>query len=95
MRFLGAMSARNGASWLRGTKVIVRTNRGLEVGEILCNVSPGDSQNEAENGCQCQQDEGHQSGGCCGSSAGQILREMSSQDSNELAHIEADRKSVV
>ncbi len=36
MRHLAILSARGGATFARGTKVIARTSRGLEVGEVLC-----------------------------------------------------------
>ena len=36
MRHLAILSARGGATLARGTRVIARTSRGLEVGEGLC-----------------------------------------------------------
>ena len=39
MRFLGVFSAANGRSFGRGAKVVVRTDRGLEAGEILCEAN--------------------------------------------------------
>ena len=36
MRFLGVFAAADGNQYQRGAKVIVRTDRGLETGEILC-----------------------------------------------------------
>jgi cell fate regulator YaaT (PSP1 superfamily) len=36
MRHLAILSARGGATLARGTRVIARTSRGLEVGEVLC-----------------------------------------------------------
>jgi cell fate regulator YaaT (PSP1 superfamily) len=36
MRQLGVMSGRGEESYRRGTRVVVRSNRGLEVGEVLC-----------------------------------------------------------
>ena len=92
MRFLGVMSARNGSNLLRGTSVIIRTNRGLEVGEILCNASTDDSQDASDDRQQGQHNGEQQDDGGAGSSDGQILREMSNQDSNELAHIEANAR---
>jgi cell fate regulator YaaT (PSP1 superfamily) len=77
MRLLGAMSARSDAALLRGTKVIVRTSRGLEVGEVLC-AAPAEPRT----------DEGTEAQGQSATTAGQILREMSGQDANELAHIQ-------
>lgn len=35
MRFLGEFQADEGSSWTRGQEVIVRTDRGLEIGEVL------------------------------------------------------------
>jgi cell fate regulator YaaT (PSP1 superfamily) len=81
MRLLGAMSARSDAALLRGTKVIVRTGRGLEVGEVLC-AAPSEPKS----------DEATEAQGQSGSAAGQILREMSGQDANELAHIQTNSR---
>ena len=72
MRLLGVLSARNGLAYGRGTKVIVRTARGLEVGEVLCEP-PSSADGIGDESAL----------------AGQILREMSCQDANELAHIES------
>ena len=36
MRFLGVFSPSGGAEYLRNAKVIARTDRGLEAGEVLC-----------------------------------------------------------
>lgn len=36
MRFLGVFSAQGNAAYRRGTRVIARTDRGLEDGEVLC-----------------------------------------------------------
>jgi cell fate regulator YaaT (PSP1 superfamily) len=74
MRFLGVLSARPSLSYGRGTKVIVRTPRGLEVGEILCKSTNGGDEGEND-------------------AAGQILRELSCQDANELAHIESQAQT--
>src|SRR5262249_4776080 len=40
MRFLGAYDTEEGATFTRGNRVIVRSERGLEVGEVLCAASP-------------------------------------------------------
>jgi cell fate regulator YaaT (PSP1 superfamily) len=40
MRFLGTYEAGEGASYRRGQEVIVRTDRGLETGELLCDATP-------------------------------------------------------
>lgn len=39
MRSLGVMAARGGDRHERGTQVVARTNRGMEVGEVLCEAS--------------------------------------------------------
>jgi cell fate regulator YaaT (PSP1 superfamily) len=39
MRFLGVFSTPNAAKYVRGTRVIVRTERGLEAAEVLCEAS--------------------------------------------------------
>ncbi len=39
MRGIGILSARGGDDYLRGAKVIARTERGLESGEILCKAT--------------------------------------------------------
>ncbi|MBC8355391.1 MAG: signal peptidase [Planctomycetes bacterium] len=39
MRSLGVMSTRGGDRHTRGVKVVARTNRGLEAGEVLCEAS--------------------------------------------------------
>jgi cell fate regulator YaaT (PSP1 superfamily) len=41
MRHLAVLSTRGGAVYPRGTNVIARTTRGLEVGEVLCEASQG------------------------------------------------------
>lgn len=39
MRMLGVLSPRGNAVYGRGAQVIIRTNRGLEVGEVLCEAT--------------------------------------------------------
>ena len=39
MRFLGVFSANGGREYRRGVKVIARTDRGLEAGEVLCEAT--------------------------------------------------------
>ena len=39
MRMLGVFATRGGDKFARGGKVIARTNRGLEVGEVLCEAT--------------------------------------------------------
>jgi cell fate regulator YaaT (PSP1 superfamily) len=79
MRLLGAMSARGDARYERGAKVIVRTSRGLEAGEVLCGAGAYPEPEDAEEDDRPK-------------TMGQILREMSAQDGNELAHIEANAR---
>jgi cell fate regulator YaaT (PSP1 superfamily) len=71
MRFLGLFSSRANDRYRRCARVIARTNRGLEVGEVLCEAS--------ETAVQYLKDPPH----------GQILREMTSEDANELTHIQS------
>jgi cell fate regulator YaaT (PSP1 superfamily) len=40
MRFLGSFEAEEGAAAVRGAHVVVRTERGQEVGEVLCPATP-------------------------------------------------------
>jgi cell fate regulator YaaT (PSP1 superfamily) len=40
MRFLGEFEPGDGASYARSDEVVLRTERGLEVGEVLCEASP-------------------------------------------------------
>jgi len=39
MRTLGVLSPRGGATYARNCHVIVRTNRGMETGEVLCEAT--------------------------------------------------------
>ena len=69
MRLLGIFSVRGKQSMSRGTKVIARTSRGLEAGEVLCEAT-------AEAAEQIKNPDN-----------GQILRQMTTEDRNELEHI--------
>src|SRR5512135_512173 len=69
MRILGLFNAPAGQEYRRGTPVIVRTNRGLEAGEVLCAATDPATAPLAS------------------SEPGQILREMTCDDANELARI--------
>src|SRR5262245_37724640 len=40
LRCLGEFEGAEGATWSRGQQVILRSDRGLEVGELLCDSSP-------------------------------------------------------
>lgn len=75
MRHLAILSARGGLTLARGAKVIARTSRGLEVGEVLCEVGQ-DKSDESK-----------------ATSEGQILREMTPEDANEAAHLQASAKN--
>ena len=66
MRFLGSFTASGRAEYGRGTKVIARTDRGLEAGEVL-----GDAGELAASRLKDPTE-------------GQILREMTADDLNEL-----------
>jgi cell fate regulator YaaT (PSP1 superfamily) len=74
MRMLGLLSPRGSDRYDRGTRVIARTNRGLEAGDVLCVAT--------EDMTERVKDPGH----------GQILREMTAQDVNELAHIKSKER---
>jgi cell fate regulator YaaT (PSP1 superfamily) len=74
MRTLGLLSPRGNDRYGRGTRVIARTNRGLEAGDILCLAS--------DELVEAIKEPGH----------GQILREMTSEDVNELAHIKSTER---
>lgn len=71
MRLLGVFTTHGNGSFRRGARVIVRTNRGLEVGEVLCEAS--------DQVVERLQDPAY----------GQILREMTPEDVNELMHIQS------
>jgi cell fate regulator YaaT (PSP1 superfamily) len=70
MRFLGVFSAAAGRECRRGMSVIARTDRGLEIGEVLCEATPEATGRIKDPG------------------AGQILREMTAEDRNELTRLE-------
>ncbi len=73
MRALGVMSPRGKeAVFARGTRVVTRTRRGLESGEVLCEAT------------EQVFDELQESAG-----QGEILREMTAEDINELTHMKA------
>ena len=69
MRAIGVLSARGNERLKRGTKVVARTDRGLEVGEVLCQANDKTGE-QLDN-----------------PSHGQILRKMTTEDSNELTHM--------
>ena len=71
MRLLGGFSTRGADRLARGARVIVRTSRGLEAGEVLCEGTDAAVEQLRE------------------PNGGQILREMTAEDVNELAHIQS------
>jgi cell fate regulator YaaT (PSP1 superfamily) len=71
MRFLGVFATRGNEKYKRAGRVIARTNRGLEAGEILCEAT--------DDAVQYLKDP----------ASGQILRAMTAEDDNELAHLKA------
>ena len=72
MRSLGVLSVRSrDKSYRRGDRVVTRTKRGLEAGEVLCQAKPQ---------AVSQMRDYEQ---------GEILRPMTSNDENELAHLES------
>jgi cell fate regulator YaaT (PSP1 superfamily) len=74
MRSLGVFSTRGNESLLRGTEVVARTNRGLEIGEVLCEATE-QAVSQLTNPVQ-----------------GQILRQTTYEDANELNHIRAKER---
>ena len=71
MRAIGVFSPRGQDRYSRGARVIARTQRGLEAGEVLAEASDEQAQKIGN------------------APGGQILREMSADDANELAHIQS------
>ncbi len=74
MRALGVLAPRGNDRYQRGSRVIARTNRGLEAGDVLC-VADEDAVDVIKDAVY-----------------GQILREMTPDDINELAHIKANER---
>jgi cell fate regulator YaaT (PSP1 superfamily) len=73
MRLLTIATTRGNEDYPRSARVIVRTSRGLETGEVLCEAT---EQALAQSQMQ-------------GAGQGQILREMTADDVNELSHIQS------
>jgi len=75
MRLLGVFASRGGDMFGRGTQVIARTNRGLELGEVLCEAT--------EHALEAMK------AGNSGESlkSGQILREQTEDDAGELRRL--------
>jgi cell fate regulator YaaT (PSP1 superfamily) len=74
MRTIGILTARGGEKFTRGTKVIARTDRGLEAGEVLCSAT--------EAAVRHIKNPTH----------GQIVRRMTSEDANELGHMQTQAR---
>jgi len=74
-RTLGVFSTSRGETLARGARVIVRTDRGLEAGEVLCPATE-----EATDQLPDPQ-------------RGQILRQMTADDENELSRIHEQERS--
>jgi cell fate regulator YaaT (PSP1 superfamily) len=75
MRTLGVFSTGRGETFLRDARVIVRTDRGLEAGEVLCPAT-----DEAAGQLRDPQ-------------RGQILRQMSADDENELSRMREQERN--
>ena len=90
MRLIGVLAARNGGTYERGAQVIIRTSRGLEVGEVL--APAGETSDPAPEHGDHHGNANHDAndnGNGNFLSGGQILREMTCEDANELAHIDS------
>ncbi|MCR4411446.1 MAG: signal peptidase [Thermoguttaceae bacterium] len=74
MRILGIFAPVDDRHYPRGAQVIVRTDRGLEVGEVLCEATP-----RAEESLRSPP-------------RGQIFREMTAEDANELKRLRAQER---
>jgi cell fate regulator YaaT (PSP1 superfamily) len=72
MRLLGVFSPRGNDEYRRGDRVIARTNRGLEVGDVLCESTEDTAVHLTD------------------PPSGQILRQMTAEDENELIHMRAN-----
>lgn len=75
-RSLGLFTSRGQDSFARGMRVVARTPRGLEVGDVLAEATD------------------QQIAGMANAPGGQILREMTPEDANELTHIEQQQRGT-
>ena len=75
MRHLGVFSTRGGDTFGRGVQVIARTNRGLELGEVLCEAT--EHSLEAMKSLKSSDS----------TKSGQILREQTEDDAGELRRL--------
>jgi len=78
MRLLGVFSSRGSDAFNRGTQVIARTNRGLELGEVLC---------EATEHALAAMKLGKSGNSGDSPKLGQILREQTEDDAGELRRL--------
>jgi cell fate regulator YaaT (PSP1 superfamily) len=77
MRSLGLMNARDDSQYRRGAEVIVRTNRGLESGQVLCDAT-ADALSHLDQ-----------------PTTGQVIRLLTSEDANELNHLQDQRNDKI
>jgi len=75
-RSLGLFTSRGQDHFARGMRVVARTPRGLEAGDVLAEATD------------------QQIAGMANAPGGQILREMSPEDANELTHIEQQQRGT-
>jgi cell fate regulator YaaT (PSP1 superfamily) len=75
MRLIGVMQPASDQRYARGAKVIARTDRGLEAGDVLCEGSEQALESLGEY------------------KEGQILRQMTADDANELSRIHDQEKN--
>jgi cell fate regulator YaaT (PSP1 superfamily) len=76
MRAIGVFTPRTQDRFSRGARVIARTQRGLEAGEVLAEASDEQAQKIGS------------------APGGQIVREMSAEDANELTHIRTQERTA-
>ena len=75
MRYLGVFASRGSDTFARGAQVIARTNRGLELGEVLCEATDHALEAmKASNSADVQK-------------SGQILRAQTDDDAGELRRL--------
>jgi cell fate regulator YaaT (PSP1 superfamily) len=75
-RSLGLFTSRGQDHFARGMRVVARTPRGLEAGDVLAEATD------------------QQIAGMANAPGGQILREMTAEDANELTHIESQQRGT-
>jgi cell fate regulator YaaT (PSP1 superfamily) len=75
MRKLGVYTTSRGEEFRRGARIIARTDRGLEAGEVLCEATDQATAQISDAG------------------RGQILREMTAEDQNEIFRLKAQERN--